>query len=155
MDTLLKNQEVRESSNFLNFRQGVVDVQTFTGYENFGVTIVGNLMGMDIVSYSAMFEDPIDKKMHYYFPPDKVLLASTISQNRFTYSRVTQVRPDSQPPVIDDYQMARVPQYVADPLTDQICFRVWSRPLAVPNNTATWATAKVCPLVSQPLDVQS
>src|SRR5262249_16656214 len=103
---------------------------------------------MDLVSYEGMYESPYDGLMHYIMPPDLILVASTLSQNKFMYAKITQTEQDR---TIADYQAARVPQYVTDPATDQLLFRLWSRPLPCPGNTLSWAVAKVTSLVSQPL----
>jgi len=55
--------------------------------------------------------------MHYFMPPDHVLVASTALQNRFVYGRVTQVDGSGQMLQgysIQDFQAARVPQYVVE-----------------------------------------
>lgn len=152
-DAFLNNPTVKESSNFLNYRQGVIDVQTYQDYENFGVTVLGNFQGLNIVSYEGLYTDPIDRKQHFYFPPNRILCASTLNQHRMTYSHIAQVQPGSYPPVIEDFQLQRVPQYVSDAKEDALLFRLWSRPLPVLTNTFSFTTARVCRLVSKPFEL--
>jgi hypothetical protein len=146
----LRNQNVRESSNFLNYKRGTIDARVYTDYQNWGVNPIGEFMGMSIVSYDAEFENSYDGKMHHFWPADQILVASTAEQHRFAYGRITQVEENRQ---VADYQMARVPQYLADPETDNVLFRLSSRPLPIPKNTMSWAVAKTVTLRSAPIDV--
>ena len=153
-NAFLGNAKVRDSSNFINFKQGTIDPKAYQDYENFGVNVIGDFWGMPILSYEGMYEDALDSKMHYYMPPNAVLIASKVLQHRFCYGGIIQVG-DGGGGVrtISDYQMPRVPQYVQDPNEDVARFRLWSRPLPVPVNTQTWATARVCSLVSLPIEI--
>jgi hypothetical protein len=147
-NAFLENQHVRDSSNFLNFREGTIDVQTYKTYEDFGVNVIGNYKSIQILSYEAMYESPLDGQMHYFLPPDYVLVASTAQQHRFCYGQITQVEEGNN---VVDYHATRVPQYVTDAKTDQLLMRLWSRPLPVPVDVLSWSVAKVCNLVSTPL----
>lgn len=149
-NAFMGNEKVRQSSNFINFRQGSIDPQVFQDYENFGVNVIGDFWGMPVLSYEGMYEDGLDSKMKYFMPPNQVLIASKTHQHRFCYGGIVQV---DEGPTVTDYQLARVPQYIADPTEDQLKFRLWSRPLPVPSNTLTWATARVCTLVSRSINV--
>jgi hypothetical protein len=64
----LRNVNVREGSNFLNYRKSAIDVKTYTDYTNFGVTNIGEYMKLQIWSYDAMYENSYNNKMHFYWP---------------------------------------------------------------------------------------
>jgi hypothetical protein len=122
------------------------------------VTLLGNYWGMDILSYTGMYEGD-DSKMHYYQPVDQIIVASKAAQNRFCYGMIVQTEENVATGegwgahAVGAYQLPRVPQYVTDPTTDQLVFRLWSRPLAVPVNTKTSCVATVYTLKSQPIPV--
>jgi hypothetical protein len=153
----LGNQKVKDAYNQFNFRPGTIDPKVLQELENFGVVLLGNYWGMDIFSYTGMFEAE-DHKMHYYQPVDSIVVASKAAQNRFAYGQIVQTEDGTATNegwgrAVGTYQLPRVPQYVTDGTTDQLLFRLWSRPLAVPVNVKTSCVATVCTLKSQPIPV--
>jgi hypothetical protein len=144
-NSFLNSEAVKESSNFLNYQQGQISPQQFKDFENFGISLLGSFWGMPIYSYDGTYTDPIDNQVKYFMPPDYALVASTAIAHRLAYGMVTQVE-DDKAKSISDYQLPRVPQYVADAETDNLLFRLWSRPLPIPTDVLAWSVAKVCTL---------
>jgi hypothetical protein len=154
----LSNAKVQQAYNQFNFRPGgAIDPSMRQEWENFGVSDLGMYWGMPLVSYEGTYEDPRDGKMHYFMPPDQVLVASKALPNRFAYGAVVQTEDAASGPEgwgarsVGTYMLPRVPQYVTDADEDTLKFRLWSRPLPVPVNTKTWSVTTVCTLKSQPI----
>ncbi len=153
----LTNEQVKHAYDQFNYRPGQIDPTLLQQMENFGVSALGTYWGMPLFSYEGMFEEA--GAMHHYCPPDQILVASKASQNRFCYGSIIQTEDASSSgdgwgtKAVGTYQLPRVPQYVTDAGDDQLKFRLWSRPLAVPVNTKTWSVATVCTLKSQPIPI--
>ena len=152
----LGNTKVKEAYNMFNYRPGQLDPKTLQELAGFGVVSLGTYWGMELLSYTGMFES--GGLMHYYQPPNSVIVGSRAVQNRFCYGQIVQTEDASSTSegwghAVGTYQLPRVPQYVTDQGTDQLLFRLWSRPLAVPVNTRTSCVATVCTLKSNPIPV--
>jgi hypothetical protein len=154
----LGNDKVKSAYDLFNFKPGTIAPEMLQEMESFGVSAIGSFWNMPILSYEGMYEGD-DAMMHYYFPPNQILVASKASQNRFCYGMVVQTEENVATGegwgahAVGTYQLPRVPQYVTDGTTDQLLFRLWSRPLAVPVNMKTWTVATVCTLRSLPIPV--
>jgi Phage major capsid protein E len=106
----------------------------------YGVDVITTgWQGIPIYSYEAQYEDSSGNSQ-FYCPPNCVLIASSLLQNRLTYAGVAQLSEDQSGTKgsMDVFEGRRIPQIYSEESSDTRFFRMVSRPLPCPTNLLSW-----------------
>jgi hypothetical protein len=123
--------------NKLHFNIGEIAMMLQTQNGN-GYLKVGTIteLGMDFYVYFAWYLDPATGLLAPYIPENYVIIAPG-SIAEMNYGAVTQLEKDER---FHTYEGARVPKMMVDVNGDSMKYRLTSRPMPVPFDTAAWVS---------------
>jgi hypothetical protein len=124
----VRNQSVKDLLDNRRLELGLVQ----PSIQSNSVIRFGTVPGLELYSYAEYFEDDAGQ-LFPMLPPDVVLLASTVTQNKIVYGAFTQLE-DAKTKHFVTYQTDRIPFVYGDEEGGALFYRVTSCPLPMPHD---------------------